>query len=120
MIVNVFEDGHVWGRFESKQIWIAEGNSAALWPQQGRMAILKIPGVLAEKALSLLNTQLVDDAGVPVFTVFRRKEWKLVFDTLPLAVRNEVLSTGEYTTTVVAIRSFLRRIRDDAQYTGLD
>lgn len=120
MVVNVFEDGHVWGRLESKQVWIAEGNSAASWPQQGRVAILKIPGVTAARAEALLERQLVDDAGQPVSDTYRRRAWRLVFDSLPNNVRNTVAQTGELTTTVSAVRNFLRRIRDDAQFTGLD
>lgn len=130
MLVVVQEDGHIWGRLESKQVWIAEGNTAASWPQQGHLAILKIPGVPAAKARALLDPQNSDDAGVPVWdevgegtlvpATFRRRGWRLVFDSLPNNVRNTVAQTGEFTTTVSAIRNFLRRIRDNAQFTGLD
>ena len=122
MVVAVHEDGHVWGRLESKQVWIAEGRSAASWPQQGRMAILKIPGVSAARAKALLEMQSETDLAVelPLGGIFRRRRWHLVFDSLSNTVRNAVSRDGEFTTTVSAIRNFLRRIRDNAQFTGLD
>jgi len=120
MIVEVVEDGYAWARLESKQVWIAEGNDPATWPSQGKVAILKIPGVPLIKGLALRDAQMVDDAGVATTAPFRRRAWQFKIDLVPQAVRDEVLLTGEYTTTVAAIRNFLRRIRDDAQYTGLD
>jgi len=41
----VAEDGHTWGRYESKQQWIAEGLGAHNWP--GGFLIIKIPTVPA-------------------------------------------------------------------------
>lgn len=126
MPVCVFEDGHTWGREESKQQWIAEGNAAADWPGQGKFVILKVPGVPAAKAQALLDLQTEDDAGVPLTDldgapkVHRRRRWQLLADSLPVGVRNTLTTTGEYTTTVAAIRNYLKRIRDNAQYTGLD
>ena len=126
MPVVVFEDGHVWGREESKQVWITEGKPAADWPGQGKFVILKIPGVLAAKAQELISHQVEDDAGTPLFDpngipiAFRRRRWQLLVDSIPLAVRNTLASTGEYTATVAQIRSYLKRIRDAAQFTELD
>ena len=126
MVVVVKEDGHSWGREESKQGWIAEGNLAANWPGQGKFVLLKIPGVLASKAQELISHQVEDDVGTPLINsdgapiVWRRRRWQLLVDSIPLAVRNTLASTGEYTTTVSAIRTYLKRIRDAAQYTGLD
>ena len=41
----VAEDGHTWGRYESKQQWIAEGLGAHNWP--GGFLIIKVPTVRA-------------------------------------------------------------------------
>lgn len=130
MPVVVFDDGHTWGREESKQQWIAEGNVAADWPGQGKFIILKIPGVPAAKAQALLDQQTEDDAGVPLLDpdgtplVYRRRPWRALIDDLPTAVRNTLTTTGEYTADIAAkrqaIRDRLKRIRDNAQYTGLD
>lgn len=130
MVVTVQEDGWTWGRMESKQVWIAEGNAAAEWPNQGRMGIVKIPGVPAAKALALLEPQDVDDAGVPYYenlaeaqprrATYRRKAWRLLVDNVPLAIRQTMLADGEITVTVSQIRNYLKRIRDDAQFTDLD
>lgn len=159
MVVDVCEDGGPisQNRETSKQYWIREGShrprvtvngitvdgapiihTANNWPQQGRSAILKVPGVPVAKVRALLDAQEgVDDAGAPyaeTVTVdrgngpelvvisqrFRLREWRLVFDSLPNSVRTTVSRDGEFTTTVSAIRNFLKRIRDDAQFTGLD
>jgi hypothetical protein len=126
MPVIVFEDGHTWGREESKLQWIAEGNTAASWPNQGVLAILKLPGVPAAKAIEFISAQTEDDAGAPVFDssgaplMYRRRRWQLVVSSLPTAVKSTINSTGEYTTTVSAVRAYLNRIRDAAQYTGFD
>src|SRR4030067_1738371 len=126
MPVVVFEDGHVWGREESKQVWITKGKPAADGPGQGKFVILKIPGVLAAKAQELISHQVEDDAGTPLFDpngipiAFRRRRWQLLVDSIPLAVRNTLASTGEYNAPVAQIRSYLKRIRDAAQNTGLD
>lgn len=126
MVVVVFEDGHTWGREESKQQWIAKGGVAADWPGQGKFILLKIPGVPAAKAQELLDPQTEDDAGTPLLNpdgspkTYRRRRWQLLADSLPLAARNTLATAGEYTTTVAAVRSYLQRIRDAAQFTGLD
>lgn len=87
--------------------------------------IVKIPGVPAEKAFALLDAQMEDDAGVPVFekgarTIYRRKAWRVAINNIPAAIRNQILATGSVTVTVSQIRNYLRRIRDGAQFTGLD
>lgn len=130
MIVGVHEDGHTWGRLESKQQWIAEGNSAETWPSQDVFVIVQIPGVPAQKARMLLDEQTDDDSGTPVFITnseghalprrFRRRGWRLKVDDLPSAARTALIRDGEITVTVSEVRTFIRRIRDDAQYTGLD
>ena len=126
MPVVVFEDGHTWGRLESKQQWIAEGNTAGSWPSQGIFVIVKIPTVPAAKAQTLLNTQIEDDLGNPLIDAdgkpitYRRRRWKLFIDVIPTAVRNELVVKGEITVTVTQIRVYLKRIRDNMQYTGLD
>jgi len=133
MPVVVHEDGHVWGREESKQQWIAEGRDPSLWPGQGKFGILKIPGVPAAKAQAFLADQMDDDTGSPYYVPgsivfadgpyparYRRRAWRLSIDSVPNAVRNAVLTNGEYTTSVSQIRAYLTRIRDGAQYTGFD
>lgn len=126
MIVVIFEDGHTWGRLESKQQWIAEGNSADTWPSQGKFVIIKIPTVLADKARGLLEHQEEDDLGNPFIDtdgkpiIYRRRRWKLLADSLPAAIRNTLATNGEITVTVAQIRNYLKRIRDNAQFTGLD
>jgi len=120
--VVAFEDGHTWGREESKQQWIADGNTAASWPGQDKWAIIKIPGVPAAKAQELLMQQTEDDNGIPLArgNTYRRRRWQFAIAAVPTAIRNTLSSDGEYTTTVSAIRNYLSRIRDGAQFTGFD
>lgn len=112
--VAVKEDGHQWGAEEGLPKFI----------------VLKLPGVPVAKAEAFLAPQMEDDAGVPTYenvlevpprrAIFRRRASHLKWADLPNGVKNTLQATGEYTTTVAAIRTYLRRIRDDAQFTGLD
>jgi hypothetical protein len=128
MPVVVAEDGHTWGRDESKQVWIAEGRDPALWPGQGKFVLLKIPGVPSDKARALIASQDEDDAGVQSadtqLIAFRRRRWVLRLDDLPVGVRNTLVVDGEYTADTAAkrqaVRDRLKRIRDNAQFVGLD
>jgi hypothetical protein len=110
MPVVVMEDGHTWGAEETLP----------------KFVVVKIPGVTADKARSFIDVQLDDDAGGLNLTAqgqrqaFRRREWGVNWATLPAGIKNTLLTTGEVTVTVAQIRAFLRRIRDDAQFTGLD
>lgn len=135
MVVAVFDGGHMWGREESKQVWIGEGQDPAQWP--GKFAIIKLPGVSADKARELLAEQMEDDAGTPTVQPgsllqsdgpyprrFRRRRWRLDFSLLPAAIRTALQNDAEYTANTAArrqaIRDALKRVRDAAQYTGLD
>lgn len=135
MVVVVADDGHVWGREESKSTWIAEGRDPAQWP--GKFVLIKLPGVAADKVRALLDAQMEDDAGVPTIQPgsllqsdgpyprrFRRRRWRLDFSLLPVAIRTALQNDAEYTANTAArrqaIRDALKRVRDAAQYTGLD
>jgi len=120
MVIDVREDGAYWARMESRVTWLAEGNLANEW--HGKTAIVKIPGVPASKVQDLLFTQSEDDAGIsqPFGVVFRRRRWKLLHDSLPLAVINALKNNGEVTVTVAQVKNFIERIRDGTTYTGLD
>lgn len=135
MVVVVADDGHVWGREESKAIWIAEGRDPAQW--SGKFAIVRLPGVPVSKVNDLLAEQMEDDTGVPTLQPgsvaladgpypqrFRRRRWRLDMALLPNAIRNALQSNGEFTANTAsrrqAIRDALKRLRDALQYTGLD
>jgi hypothetical protein len=112
--VVVKEDGHQWGREEGLP----------------KFVVVKIPGVPAAKAEAFLEEQLVDDSGVPAYenlieakprpARYRRKAWRVAWASLPSGIRNTLQTTGTITVSVAQIRNYLRRIRDDAQYTVLD
>ena len=112
--VVVKEDGHEWGAEE----------------RLPKFVVVKIPGAPAAKVEAFLASQMVDDAGVPVYEniinaqpsrgVYRRKAWWVAWASLPVNIQNTLQTSGTITVTVAQIRSYLRRIRDDAQFTGLD
>jgi hypothetical protein len=104
MPVIAMPDGHLWGTKETLPDFI----------------IIKIPGLSVDKANSFIKEQTEDDLGAPTINMYRRRRWHLVWANLPQAIKDEILSTGEYTTTVAKIRNYLKRIRDNVQFTGFD
>lgn len=124
MPVIVQPDGHVWGIEESKQMWLASGRLATDWP--GNFVIVKIPGVSVAKVESLMYNQIEDDAGNPVYEEdgatpkrFRRRAWKVAVDSIPTTIKNKLLADGEVTVTPTQIRNYVKRIRDNSNYTKL-
>lgn len=119
-VIAVKEDGAMWGRLESKQQWIAEGNLAVEWPNQGRLVIVKIPGPTAARALALLDEQTEDDLGVVGGLSFRKRRWRVRLGLVPPGIVAALTANGEVTVTVAQIRAFITRFRDDAVFAGLD
>jgi len=123
-IIAVRENGYQWARYESKQQWLAEGLSADDWHNQ--TAILKVPDITAAKAIELTSDQVEDDNGAPLTDSdgapvrFRRRRWQLLVDNIPAGKKAEIRDNGETSATKTQIKNFLKRIRDNAQYTGLD
>jgi hypothetical protein len=110
-IVVVQEDGHPWGLLESKQAWIAAGNNPADW--HGITALLKIPGPSKAKAEALMAE---DSEGT---NRRARRLWKLAIADVPNAVKQAVQQDGEYTTSVAAIKNYLKNKIDNTIYSGL-
>jgi len=107
MVVGVQADGHQWGAKEALP----------------RFVIVKIPGVPNSKVKSLLSPQTEDDngtLGVANLAVFRRRRWRLNWNNLPPSIKQKLRDDGEITTTKAQIRNYLKRIRDNAQYTEMD
>ena len=115
MPVVIFDDGHTWGRDESKQVWIAEGRDPALWPGQGMWVILKITGVSAASLRSICDEQTESDAGIDTGDIFRRRRCHIILDALTAKTRNDLTTQGEATVTRAQVRPFLVRIRDGAE-----
>lgn len=125
MIVHVVEDGYPWARKESKQEWLIQGNDAVDW--HGRTAILKIPGLAVAKVKELMSVQSEDDTGAPHYEddgieprMYRKRRWWLLIDSIPQSIKNAIQADGEVTVTKNQIRNYLKRIRDNAQYTEAD
>lgn len=117
MPVAVRPDGHAWGLEESKQAWLAAGRSAASWP--GHFVIAKIPGVTVATVLALIEPQTEDDGGNALGAVYRRRRWKVDVDSIPSAIRQQLIDNGEVTVTANQIKNYVQRIRDGSVYSGL-
>lgn len=118
--VVVMDDGHTWGREESKAEWIASGRDPSQWPDY--FYIIKLPGIDTELAREMIAEQTEDDTGQDTGSTYRRRRWIFDINSLQNAVRNTLLSTGEYTAATAgarnSMRSAIKRIRDNASYTG--
>lgn len=113
MIVDIKPDTHVWGSAETLPTF---------WK-------VNLPGVDPDAIRDLLEPQIVDDAGNPNMhpvipgkqVAFRRKQWKADTARIPAQIIDTLNTVGEVTfdgVTLNQIRNALRRIRDDAAYTG--
>lgn len=90
-IVFIGEDGHTWGRYESRAAWIAAGGSATDWPAE--FYVLKVPGL----ARSVIEQRFLGPRLDADGTTVARSLWRWNVDGLANAVRNRVLSNGEVT-----------------------
>lgn len=52
-VVAVLPDDHVFGRMESLDVWVAEGNTPSSWP--GGFAIIELPDLTVEEAQVFLE-----------------------------------------------------------------
>lgn len=116
--VTVQPDGHPWGRKEGLP----------------RFMVVKVPGVSVEQMRGLIEEQSEDDDGAAAPEVliprpwglealpskaFRRRRWRFMVDSVPQKFRRALAESGVATMTPAQIRSYLRRTRDNAQFTGL-
>ena len=106
MPVVVFENGHAWGTQE------------VIPPAQGGAFVrLTITDVTVQQVhdffLNRWGIDLCDEELDPVDPTIkaRRRHIRLRVDDLPANVRNQLNTTGTYTTTWDAVRTFLQRIR---------
>jgi hypothetical protein len=76
--VIVRPDDHVWGRYESLEVWIAEGRDRAEWPDE--FAVLELTGLNEVTARAYLEEISVIGAAVP--EMFRRRKFGADIDAL--------------------------------------
>jgi hypothetical protein len=91
-IVTVQEDGHVWGREETKAAWVASGGLPAEWP--GGYYLLKVPGRAAADFAALYLAPWVDATAT---VMIARSVWHFLIDGLSDAERAKLDAAGEYT-----------------------
>lgn len=53
--VWVNSDGATWGRLESLDVWVSEGNAAESWPNKGVLVLLSVP--INENTLNYLKDE---------------------------------------------------------------
>lgn len=68
--VCVRPDDHVWGRYESLEVWIAEGLDRTLWPDE--FAVLELTGLDEATARSYLEEIGVMGAAAPEMSQRRK------------------------------------------------
>lgn len=104
-IVLVRENGHVWGSLELKPP--ADG---------GKFVVIKITDVTRAQVINwVLNHWATDLEGSDGI---RRRRVKIDVDLVPPAVLQELNQTGQYTTTWVAIRQYVRNKETNATADG--
>jgi hypothetical protein len=105
-IVVVMPDGHQWGTKEGLPNFVK----------------IKIPGLNHETVRELIDEQREDDAGNPLFDddgqpiLFRRRRWRVLVDSIPTTIRNQLRDFGEVTVTRAQIRNYVKRIRDNLTF----
>jgi hypothetical protein len=105
-IVVVMPDGHEWGAKEGLPNFVK----------------IKIPGLDHETVRELIDEQREDDAGTLLFDddgqpiLFRRRRWRLLVDSIPTTIRNQLRDFGEVTVTRAQIRNYVKRIRDNLTF----
>jgi hypothetical protein len=104
-IVTVQEDGHVWGREESKAAWIASGGLAAEWP--GGYFLLKVPGRTAVDFAALYLAPWVDASGQ---ITIARSAWQFRVDDLSSTELRKFEEAGEYTADTVTRKNIINSV----------
>lgn len=98
-IVVVMPDGHAWGKEEGLPLFY----------------IVKVPGLSVALVRNLL-------AGEPDFLdptgkgIIKRRAWTLNLSLVPAPVLNTLNTTGIYTTTLTAVRNFIRHKSTGLRY----
>lgn len=105
-IVVVMPDGHAWGAKEGLPNFVK----------------IKIPGLNHETVRELIDEQQEDDAGNPLLDnegsplTFRRRRWRVLVDSIPTTIRNQLRDFGEVTVTRAQVRNYVKRIRDNLTF----
>lgn len=89
-------------------------DGAAYGKEEGlpKFVIVKIPGLAVETALKYMAPSYV--LGNPEMGIAERREWNVLVDDIPNAVKNQLLSSGEVTVTLSQVRNYIKN-----KFTGL-
>ena len=97
-VVVVKEDGHTWGKEEHP--------ATSTTPM---FFLVKIPGIPASRVEQFIESEYSTvDPETGIAEVTRRRRWHIRANDVPLAIRNQLLSTGEVTVTWTQIRNYVQ------------
>lgn len=95
--VAVFPDDHVWGRYESLEVWLAEGRARADWPDE--FAILELTGLDETVARDYLEE--VFQMGASALELAQRRKYfadiDALYELLPAAKKTSYQNTRRIT-----------------------
>jgi len=124
-VVTIVEDSHQWGEAESKLVWVANGNDAALWP--GGFFILRVIDATVAELMYLLEEagDIIPDNGLdpsdPEYipptldrknaNYKRRKHWtdyQSMYDAQNKPTQRDLDRDAEYTVTIGAVNNYFK------------
>ena len=88
-IVVVMPDGHIWGREETLP----------------KFVVVKIPGLTVETAQKYTDPAYV--LGNEEFGVAERRKWRVLVDSIPNNIKNQLLTNGQVTVTLNQVRNYI-------------
>lgn len=112
MAISVQESGFNWGR-----------EHISFFPNS---CFVDITDATVAQLKEVLQPQIEDDEGIPQFDeegvpkIFRRCRWHVLIDNVPAGTKAQIKANGIVYLTKVQIRTFIRRIRNNDQYAGIN
>ena len=108
-LVAVFPSGHVWGRLESKQVWVAEGNAAEDWPNKFRIVVIE--GLSLEKAKRYVQPQTSGGviSGGSIRDIVRRRKFRFNVDNFPSGFLETLEQDGR---AVIELPNLITRVQN--------
>ncbi|MCP4958279.1 MAG: hypothetical protein GY925_03310 [Actinomycetia bacterium] len=111
-IIAMVPDGHVWGRAESMDVWLAEGGAEEDFPSPW-LCILSVPSEPVD--LNLAEPWLEEDPDEVGSTIDRLPRlWFVDFDALPPGIRRRLDVPGGTATQGRNVRRFITNKQDDS------
>ena len=88
-IVTIMPDGHVWGKEEGLP----------------KFVVVKIPGLTVDAAKKYAEPSYV--LGNESFGLAERRKWRVLVDSIPTNIKNQLLTNGQVTVTLNQVRNYI-------------